>query len=85
MRLALRIFALIVLLLTVGGHISEFFDTWDHTLQTGREADYTVVLIAAVVGSGFLAVSSAHALRRRPARVLRERAEISVSHILELL
>jgi len=76
MRLALRIFALIVLLLTVGGHISEFFDTWDHTLQTGREADYTVVLIAAVVGSVFLAVSSAHALRRRPARVLRERAEI---------
>jgi 5'(3')-deoxyribonucleotidase len=61
--------ASIVLLLTIGGHVSEFFGTWDHTLQTGREANYTVVVIAAVVGSAFLAVCTVRALRRRPARV----------------
>lgn len=70
MRLGLRIFAMMVLLLAVGGHVSEFFDTWDHTFQTGREADYTVVLIAAVAGSAFLAVSSIRVLRC-PARILR--------------
>ena len=75
MRMALRIFALIVLLFTIGGHISELFDTWDHTFQTGREADYSVVLIAAVVGSVFLAVTSVRAWRRFP-RILRRLAAV---------
>jgi hypothetical protein len=75
MRLALRIFALTVLLLTIGGHFSELFDTWDHTFQTGREADYAVVLIAAVTGSVFLAVSSVRKLRR-PTRILRRVAAV---------
>lgn len=37
----------------LGGHITELFDHWDHTLQTGRDVDYTVVIIAATVGVVF--------------------------------
>jgi len=75
MRLALRIFALTALLLAVGGHISELFDTWDHTFQTGRDADYTVVWIAAVAGSVFLAVRPVRVLRRS-VRILRRLAAL---------
>lgn len=52
-RRAIRTLALLALLFALGGQTSEFFD-WDHTLQTGNEADYTVVFVAAVVGSVFL-------------------------------
>lgn len=45
--------ALIILAGMLGGHITELFDHWDHTLQTGRDVDYTVVLIAACVGVVF--------------------------------
>jgi hypothetical protein len=62
MRPGLRTLALAILLFTVGGHISEFFDTCEHTFQTGREADYTVVLTAAVAGSVFLAVTAVRLL-----------------------
>jgi hypothetical protein len=45
--------ALVVLAGMLGGHITELFDHWDHTLQTGRDVDYTVVIIAACVGVVF--------------------------------
>lgn len=45
--------ALIVLAGMLGGQITELFDHWDHTLQTGRDVDYTVVIIAACVGVVF--------------------------------
>jgi hypothetical protein len=45
--------ALIVLAGVLGGQITELFDHWDHTLQTGRDVDYTVVIIAACVGVVF--------------------------------
>jgi hypothetical protein len=39
----------------VGGQITELFDPWDHTLQTGRDVDYTVVIVAACLGVVFAA------------------------------
>jgi|SRR5579859_1976002 len=45
--------ALVVLAGMLGGHITELFDHWDQTLQTGRDVDYTVVIIAACVGVVF--------------------------------
>lgn len=48
----------------LGGHITELFDQWDHTLRTGRDADYTVVLIAACAGAAFIAGKSSRFLQR---------------------
>ena len=45
--------ALLILAGILGGQITELFDHWDHTLQTGRDVDYTVVVIAACVGVVF--------------------------------
>lgn len=52
-KMLLHSAALIVLAGMLGGHITELFDHWDHTLQTGRDVDYTVVIIAASVGVVF--------------------------------
>ena len=32
------------------GHFTELFDHWYHTLRTGREAEYTLVVLAACAG-----------------------------------
>jgi hypothetical protein len=45
--------ALIVLAGMLGGQITELFDHWDHTAKTGRDVDYTVVIIAASIGVVF--------------------------------
>jgi hypothetical protein len=58
-RVLLRSAVLVILAAILGGHISELFDHWDHTLRTGRDADYTVVLVAACVGVAFLGVRKA--------------------------
>lgn len=34
-------------------HISEMFDQWDHTLQTGNDTEYTFVILALCVGIAF--------------------------------
>lgn len=31
----------------------ELFDSWDHTLQTGNDSEYTLVLLALCVGAVF--------------------------------
>lgn len=46
----LRCAVLLILAAMLSGHLSELFDHWDHTLRTGREADYTLVVIAACAG-----------------------------------
>lgn len=45
--------ALVLLAGMFGGQITELFDYWDHTAQTGRDVDYTVVVIAASLGVVF--------------------------------
>jgi len=45
--------AFLLLLICLGGHIAETFDFWDHTLQTGNDIEYTLVMVALVAGAGF--------------------------------
>lgn len=54
----LHALALLALLMILGGHVTELFDHWDRTLQTGREIDYTVVVVAAAGASVLLAVAA---------------------------
>jgi hypothetical protein len=54
------------LLAMLGGHITELFDHWDHTLRTGNEADYTVVFVAACLSVALTIVwDLVSAVRRR--------------------
>ena len=46
----LRCAVLVILAAMLAGHVTELFDHWDHTLRTGREADYTLVVLAACAG-----------------------------------
>lgn len=46
----LRCVVLVILAAMLAGQVTELFDHWDHTLRTGREADYTLVVIAACAG-----------------------------------
>lgn len=46
----LRCAVLLIVAAMLSGHVSELFDHWDHTLRTGREADYTLVVLAACAG-----------------------------------
>lgn len=45
--------AFLLLLICLGGHVAETFDFWDHTLQTGNDIEYTLVIVALVAGAGF--------------------------------
>lgn len=47
---SLRWAILIIVAAMLCGHVTELFDHWDHTLRTGREADYTLVVLAACAG-----------------------------------
>ena len=56
MRRTLLHFAVLITLATMlGGHVTELFDHWDNTLQTGRDIDYSVVIIAVCAGIVFAA------------------------------
>lgn len=46
----LRWVVLATLVAMLAGHVSELFDRWDHTLRTGKDADYAVVMVAACAG-----------------------------------
>ncbi len=52
-KMLLHLAALIILTGILGGHVSELLDHWDHTLKTGQDVDYTVVVIAASLGVVF--------------------------------
>jgi hypothetical protein len=43
--------ALLVLLIVLGTHISEIFDTWDDTLLTGNDIELNVTVAALSVGA----------------------------------
>jgi hypothetical protein len=44
------IIATLVLATCLVCHLTEMFDQWDHTLQTGVDTEYTFVLLALCVG-----------------------------------
>lgn len=45
-----RIIAPLVLLICLVCPLLEMFDHWDHTIQTGSDTEYTLVLVALCVG-----------------------------------
>jgi hypothetical protein len=45
--------AFLLLLVCLCGHIAETFDFWDHTLQTGNDIEYSLVMVALIAGAGF--------------------------------
>jgi hypothetical protein len=44
----------LVLVVCVVCPVSELFDQWDHTLQTGSDIDYPIMILAACVGVAYL-------------------------------
>src|SRR5258707_7535148 len=50
---ASRIVAMLVLLTCLICPLLETFDTWDHTIQTGNDTEYTLVILALSVGAAY--------------------------------
>ncbi len=50
---ASRIVAMLVLLTCLICPLVETFDTWDHTIQTGNDTEYALVLLALCVGVAY--------------------------------
>src|SRR5215468_8394641 len=50
---AFRTTAALALLICLLCPILETFDTWDHTLQTGNDTEYTLVVLALCVGVAY--------------------------------
>ena len=66
MRLGQRMIkfvALLVLALCCGGQLSELFDRWDKTLQTGTDVDYSIAMIAAIAGTAVVVARIASTAR----------------------
>ncbi len=47
----LRIFAVILLVTVLVFSVTEIFDTWDNTVQTGDDLDFNTVLLALCLGA----------------------------------
>ncbi len=45
--------AFLLLLVCLCCPIAETFDFWDHTLQTGNDIEYSLVMVALIAGAGF--------------------------------
>src|SRR6266404_6202086 len=52
-RHLLQFGALLLLLVCLCGQFAETFDFWDHTLQTGNDIEYGLIIVALVAGAGF--------------------------------
>jgi hypothetical protein len=53
-RVLLRWVVVFAIAVMLCGHVTELFDCWDQTLTTGRDADYSIVFLAACAGVVFL-------------------------------
>jgi hypothetical protein len=53
-----------VLLVSIGSHVAELLDHWDHTLSTGNDVE-SVLIVAALCAGVVLTLASAAALVRR--------------------
>ncbi len=60
-RRILQLSCISLLLIILGSHVSELFDQWDHTLQTGNDIESVLVVLALAAGA-VLALSGALAL-----------------------
>lgn len=52
-RPLLQFGAFLLLLVCLCGHVAETFDFWDHTLQTGSDIEYSLVIVVLIAGAGF--------------------------------
>ncbi len=43
--------AALILAISLAGHVSEIFDHWDNTVQTGGDVDYGAVMVAVLAGA----------------------------------
>jgi hypothetical protein len=64
-----------ILTLCLWGHVSEVFDHWDNTFQTGNDIEYSTVIVVLIAGA---AIGFAHVA----ALVLRTVS--ATSHVLPL-
>jgi hypothetical protein len=56
---------MLILTLCVWGHVSEIFDHWDNTFQTGYDIEYTTVIVVLIAGAVIAVAHVAAALIRR--------------------
>jgi hypothetical protein len=52
-RHLLQIGAFLLLLVCLCAQVAETFDFWDHTLQTGNDIEYSLVIVVLIVGASF--------------------------------
>jgi hypothetical protein len=52
-RKLIQLGATLILTLCIWGHVSEIFDYWDNTFQTGNDIEYSTVIVALIAGAGF--------------------------------
>jgi len=50
---ASRIIATVILVTCLACPLVELFDNWDHTIQTGNDTEYTLVVLALCVGVAY--------------------------------
>ena len=50
------VLVLLVVLVVLGAQISELFDSWDNTLQTGNDIEFNLTLVALCLGTCLLLV-----------------------------
>jgi hypothetical protein len=50
---ALRIIATVILVTCLVCPLVEIFDNWDHTMQTGNDTEYALVVLALCVGVAY--------------------------------
>jgi hypothetical protein len=48
---------MLILTLCIWGHVSELFDHWDNTFQTGNDIEYSTVIVVLIAGA---AIAFAH-------------------------
>ena len=42
---------MLILTLCIWGHVSEIFDHWDNTFQTGNDIEYSTVIVVLIAGA----------------------------------
>ena len=63
----IQIVATLILVLSLWGHISEIFDHWDNTLQTGNDIEYSTVIVVLVAGAAIAVACAAARVARNSA------------------
>ena len=60
-----RISVLAIVTICVWAHVSELFDHWDDTLQTGNDIEFNLIVVALCVGTAIAAAGIVCTVLRR--------------------